>query len=148
MIDDQFSFTFSKGFISLLLIYSSATISLITSSLIVSTIKFLNPNLIRKTRKIIQNNTKTLQNSISLSATSTSTSTTTNGNQQCKFPKWLNKRWNSIKQNKILALDHKLNTLIVYDEKKSKILEKHECIQVKSRKQSNYQVIIKSLNEW
>ena len=136
------------------------------SLFLVSISKLINSNLIRKTRVIstTQNNSKLLQNSISLAPT------TTNLNHQtfssCKFPKWFNKRWvkippfspssslsihfrwSSIKQNKILTLDHKLNNLIYYDEKKSTIIEKHECIQVKSRKQSNYQIIIKSLNEW
>ena len=70
-------------------------------------------------------------------------------NTNCKFPKWLNKKWHNLKQTKLFTLDYKLDSLLVVDEKNSIVMNKYTCSHMKSvRKNSFVQAIVKSLNGW
>jgi hypothetical protein len=67
----------------------------------------------------------------------------------CKFPKWLNKKWHNLKQSKLFALDYRLDSFLVQDEKNSIIINKYTCVQMKSKKSNHnhyIQTIVKSLN--
>jgi hypothetical protein len=66
----------------------------------------------------------------------------------CKFPKWLNRKWFNFKQTKSFTLDYRLDSLFVYDEKNSIIINKYTCSQMKSKKANHIQAVVKSLNGW
>ena len=66
----------------------------------------------------------------------------------CKFPKWLNKKWHNLKQTKSYKLDYKLDSLIVHDDKANVNVNKYICHQVKAKKPSHVQMIVRSLNGW
>ena len=71
-----------------------------------------------------------------------------NFNVNCKFPRWMNKKWHNLKQAKSYALDYRLDTLIINDVKKSIIINKYTCWHIKSRRQNHFQAVVKSLNGW
>jgi hypothetical protein len=66
----------------------------------------------------------------------------------CKFPKWLNKKWQNLKQTKLFSLEYKLDSLLVFDQKNSIVINKYTCSHMKSRKSNYVQAIVKSLNGW
>jgi hypothetical protein len=66
----------------------------------------------------------------------------------CKFPKWLNRKWFNFKQTKSFQLDYRLDSLFVFDEKNSIIINKYTCTHMKSKKLNHVQAIVKSLNGW
>lgn len=66
----------------------------------------------------------------------------------CKFPKWLNRKWFNFKQSKSFQLDYRLDSLFVFDEKNSVIINKYTCAHMKSKKSNYVQAVVKSLNGW
>ena len=66
----------------------------------------------------------------------------------CKFPKWLNKKWHNLKQSKLFTIDYKQDSLLVYDQKNSIIINKYTCSHMKVRKGNYVQAVVKSLNGW
>jgi len=64
----------------------------------------------------------------------------------CKFPKWLNRKWFNFKQSKSFQLDYRLDSLFVFDEKNSVIINKYTCAHMKSKKSNYVQAVVKSLN--
>lgn len=70
------------------------------------------------------------------------------GAQNCKFPKWLNKKWHNFKQTKSFSLDYKLDSLMIMDDKNSVIINKYTCSHMKSKKSNHFQAVVKSLNGW
>ncbi|CAF0712059.1 unnamed protein product [Brachionus calyciflorus] len=64
----------------------------------------------------------------------------------CKFPKWLNKKWHNFKQTKSYSLDYKLDSLMINDNKNSIVINKYTCSHMKSRKSNHFQAIVKTLN--
>ncbi len=68
--------------------------------------------------------------------------------RKCHFPKWLNKRWNSMKSAKILTIDYKFETILVLDEKNSLITSKYACMSVRSKRTTSFQAIVRTLNGW
>lgn len=66
----------------------------------------------------------------------------------CKFPKWLNRKWFNFKQTKSFQLDYRLDSLFVFDEKNSVIINKYTCTHMKSKRTNYVQAVVKSLNGW
>lgn len=66
----------------------------------------------------------------------------------CKFPKWLNRKWFNFKQTKSFQLDYRLDSLVVTDEKSAVVINKYTCTHMKSKKTNHVQAIVKSLNGW
>lgn len=66
--------------------------------------------------------------------------------QNCKFPKWLNKKWHNLKQSKVFSLEYKLDSFIVQDEKNQIVINKYTCSQMKIKKTNHIQAVVKSLN--
>jgi len=66
----------------------------------------------------------------------------------CKFPKWLNKKWRNLKQTKLFTLDYKLDSLLVFDEKNSIIINKFTCSHMRIKRANQVQAVVKSLNGW
>lgn len=66
----------------------------------------------------------------------------------CKFPKWLNRKWFNFKQTKSFQLDYRLDSLVVTDEKSAVVINKYTCTHMKSKKANHVQAIVKSLNGW
>lgn len=69
-------------------------------------------------------------------------------NRNCKFPKWLNKKWHNLKKTKSYNLNYKLDSILINDEKKGIVLNKYTCWHINSRKYNHFQAVVKSLNGW
>jgi hypothetical protein len=66
----------------------------------------------------------------------------------CKFPKWLNKKWKNLKQTKLFMLDYRLDSLLVLDNKNSIVINKYTCSKMKVKRSNYVQAVVKSLNGW
>lgn len=123
IIDEQFSFTFNK-------VYGSKY-------------HVAPPTITNENRKFRRDLNMSTNNLII-----TRTQPTNRQQSNCKFPKWLNKKWHNFKQTKSFTLDYKLDSLLVVDDKNSIVINKYTCSHMKSRKSNHVQAIVKSLNGW
>lgn len=134
ILDDQFSFTFSK-------VYGSRY--LVAPPQMLAKDNYMNKHkrdeILRFNRSI---NTvasrKTAPNNYNYMIT----------HVNCKFPKWFNRKWYNFKQTKSFQLDYRLDSLFVFDEKNSVIINKYTCMHMKSKRVNHVQVVVKSLNGW
>ena len=70
------------------------------------------------------------------------------GGGECKFPRWLNKRWHDLKQTKTYTLDYKMDSLLVVDEKNSVVINQYTCAHMRVKRSTHVQAVVKSLNGW
>ncbi len=64
----------------------------------------------------------------------------------CRFPRWLNKKWHNLKQSKLFTVDYRLQSLFVTDEKNAIVINKYTCAQMRSKTRHYMQAVVKSLN--
>jgi hypothetical protein len=64
----------------------------------------------------------------------------------CKFPRWFNKKWHDLQQSKIYMLDVRSDSMLIVDEKSSIAINKYTCEKMQSKRADSVRAIVKSLN--
>lgn len=106
------------------------------------------PYILSSKQRRVRQHTTTQDNHTHTSLTRKNIYNINNRPLSCKFPKWLNKKWHNLKQTKLFTLDYKLDSLLVFDEKNSIIINKFTCSHMRIKRPNHVQAVVKSLNGW